>query len=156
MVFMTATMVFILAFPTLTSAMSGYDSNVASRVQDGENNLVPFSNYSRVLYVVHDAWRIGQDGDYWIEEMSGEGLFLWIPVRVTSASATDQNCADDPVLRSDEYCQFSAPWSTGKAVCDLVADVSQCKTIRDLYCLYLLNSHRCRGLWTWRSPKRAI
>jgi hypothetical protein len=157
MVFMTATMVFILAFPTLTSAMSGYDSNVASRVQDGENNLVPFSNYSRVLYVVHDGWRIGQDGNYWIEEISGGSMFLSIPVRVAlAASATDQNCADDPVLRSDEYCQFSAPWSTDVAMCDLVADVSQCKTVRDLYCLYLLSSHRCQGLWTWRSPKRAI
>jgi hypothetical protein len=72
MVFMTATMVLILAFPTLTSAMSGYDSNVASRVQDGENNLVPFDAYSRVLYVIHDGWRIGQDGNYWIKEMAGE------------------------------------------------------------------------------------
>jgi hypothetical protein len=75
MVFMTATMVFILAFPTLTSAMSGYDSNVASRVQDGENNLVPFSAYSRVLYVVHDGWRIGQDGNYWIEEIPSRGEY---------------------------------------------------------------------------------
>ena len=70
MVFMVATMLYILAFPTLMSAMSGYDSNVVSRVQDGDDNLVPFDKYARVLYVIHDGWRIGEHGDYWIREMA--------------------------------------------------------------------------------------
>lgn len=69
MVSMVATMIFILSFPTLMSAMSGYDSNVVPRVQDGEDNLVPFDKYSRLLYVIHDGWRIQehvipQDGNY--------------------------------------------------------------------------------------------
>jgi hypothetical protein len=74
MIFMTATMIFILAFPTLISAMSGYDLNVASRIQDSENNLVPFNKYSRVLYVIHDGWRIEQDGNYWITDNTTQGM----------------------------------------------------------------------------------
>jgi len=70
MVFMVTTMLFTLAFPTLMSAMSGYDSNVVSRVQDGDDNLVPFDKYARVLYVIHDGWRVGEQGDYWIREMA--------------------------------------------------------------------------------------
>jgi hypothetical protein len=66
MVFMTATMVFILAFPTLMSAMSGYDSNVGSRILDRKDNLIPFSSLSRALYVIHDGWRINKTDDYWI------------------------------------------------------------------------------------------
>lgn len=61
-------MLFILAFPTIVSAMSGYDSNVASYLPDRNDNLIRFDNFSRVLYVIHDGWRINQDGDYWITD----------------------------------------------------------------------------------------
>lgn len=66
MVFMAATMVFILAFPTLMSAMSGYDANVGSRILDRDDNLIPFSNYSRAIYKIHDGSRINQTNDYWV------------------------------------------------------------------------------------------
>lgn len=72
MVFMIATMLFILAFPTLMSAMSGYDSNVVSRVQDGDDNLVPFNKYARVVYVIHDGWRVGENGEYWIRDIESQ------------------------------------------------------------------------------------
>jgi hypothetical protein len=74
MIFMATTMLFILAFPTLISAMSGYDSNVASRVLDRENNLIPFNKYARVLYVIHDGWRIEQSGSYWITDEMSQGM----------------------------------------------------------------------------------
>ncbi|KAJ8106925.1 hypothetical protein OPT61_g9216 [Boeremia exigua] len=82
MIFMTATMIFILAFPTLVSALSGYDSNVASRIQDLDDNLVPFNDFSRLFYAIHDAHRLfknrtEEDGSYWI---------------------TDRQYGDDPVL----------------------------------------------------------
>ena len=72
---MVATMFFILAFPTLMSAMTGYDSNVVSRIEDGEDNLVPFDEYSRLLYVIHDGRRIQEhviphDGNYWVIDMA--------------------------------------------------------------------------------------
>ncbi|KAJ4985482.1 hypothetical protein SVAN01_09047 [Stagonosporopsis vannaccii] len=73
MVFMAATMVFVLAFPTLMSAMSGYDANVGSRILDLEDNLIPFSNYSRAAYMIHDASRINKTNDYWIMLDEGRG-----------------------------------------------------------------------------------
>jgi hypothetical protein len=60
MTFMIATMLFILAFPTLMSAMSGYDSNVSSRVPDLSDNLVPFDNFARVLYFIQDGSRVNE------------------------------------------------------------------------------------------------
>jgi hypothetical protein len=68
MTFMVITMIFILAFPTLISAMSGYDANVASYMPDRNDNFLPFKDFSRVLYVIHDGWRIGEDGNYWIKD----------------------------------------------------------------------------------------
>ena len=66
MVFMAATMVFIVAFPTLMSAMSGYDSNVASRIQDRDGNLISFRDFERPIYVVHDGSRVNLTDDYLI------------------------------------------------------------------------------------------
>jgi hypothetical protein len=68
MAFIVTTMIFIVAFPTITSAMSGYDSNVAPYMPDLDGNMILFSNFSRVLYVIHDGWRINQTGDYWITD----------------------------------------------------------------------------------------
>ena len=81
MVFVVATMLYILAFPTLMSAMSGYDSNVVSRVQDGDDNLVPFDKYARVVYVIHDGWRVGEPADYWIREMATPCEYI-VPFRL--------------------------------------------------------------------------
>jgi hypothetical protein len=74
MIFMVATMIFILAFPTLISAMSGYDFNVASQVEDRDGNFISFSSFSRVLYVIHDGWRIDQNGSYWITDEKYQGM----------------------------------------------------------------------------------
>ena len=91
MVFMVATMLFILAFPTLMSAMSGYDPNVVSRVQDGDDNLVPFDKYVRVLYVIHDGWRVGEHGNYWIREMATPCEHIVPSVSVREGSVNDRD-----------------------------------------------------------------
>lgn len=79
MIFMVFTMTFILAFPTLTSAMSGYDANVASYVLDRNDSFVPFKDFSRALYVIHDGWRINQDGNYWITDEASNPLGMVFP-----------------------------------------------------------------------------
>ncbi|XP_014551170.1 hypothetical protein COCVIDRAFT_31238 [Bipolaris victoriae FI3] len=66
MAFMTATMLFILAFLTLMSAISGYNSNVSSRVPDLSDNLVSFGNFSRVLYFIQDGSRINKSDNLWV------------------------------------------------------------------------------------------
>lgn len=69
MVFMITTMIFILAFPTLGSAMTGYTSNVQSFVPDQDRNLVQFSSFERALYIIHDGWRINQDANYVVKQL---------------------------------------------------------------------------------------
>ena len=74
---MVVTMFFILAFPTITSAMSGYDANVASYLPDRNGSLFRFTDFAPVVYVIHDGWRIGQDGNFWVpvrEHYYGDGM----------------------------------------------------------------------------------
>lgn len=73
MVFMVATMVLILAFPSFASAMTGYSGTVKSYVRNAtspnldsldDTDYMAFSSFQRILYVIHDSWRIGLDGDF--------------------------------------------------------------------------------------------
>lgn len=64
MVFIIATLIFILVFPTFGSAMTGYSANVQSYVQDASRNYIPFSSFSYAFYVIHDGSRVGLYDDY--------------------------------------------------------------------------------------------
>ena len=55
--------IFVLAFPTLTSAMSGYTANGEAYININ-NNFVIFSNFVLVRYIIHDGWRVGLGGNY--------------------------------------------------------------------------------------------
>ncbi|CAI6336751.1 unnamed protein product [Periconia digitata] len=79
MIFIASVLLYIAAFPTIISAMSGYDSEVASYVMDSNQNLVPFSDYSRLAMIVHDAGRIGLEDDYVVTmpDPDGEPVFSY-------------------------------------------------------------------------------
>lgn len=64
MIFMVLCMAFILVFPTLAGAMTGYSSKTSSFVADTNGDLSPFAQFTPVLYIIHDGWRIGLSGDY--------------------------------------------------------------------------------------------
>lgn len=64
MVFMVMTMVFILAFPTFGSAMTGYSGNVKAFVADANSQLIPFEDFSFALYNIHNGWKINRGGEY--------------------------------------------------------------------------------------------
>ncbi|KAH8730780.1 hypothetical protein GQ44DRAFT_605883 [Phaeosphaeriaceae sp. PMI808] len=66
MVFMIVTMMFILAFPTFGGAMTGYKGNVESFVQDRSGNLLPFTSFKYVHYIIHDGDRIGKGQRYMV------------------------------------------------------------------------------------------
>jgi hypothetical protein len=125
MIFMVATMIFILAFPTLISAMSGYDFNTESRVEDRDGNFIPFSNFSRVLYVIHDGWRIGQNGSYWITDKARQGMssgrLYPIPTGAADPVWGSGGCRDYDVPQDEEFHDRGIS-------CPLVASVSECKT----------------------------
>lgn len=64
MVFIVISMIYVLAFPTLASAMTGYTTNSAAFVADSQQNLLSFSSFAPVAYVIHDGWRVNLTGDY--------------------------------------------------------------------------------------------
>lgn len=66
MSFIILTMVFILAFPTLASSMTGYSASNQPWVKTDDINQVPFSEFRQAtdLYVIHDAIRINAKANY--------------------------------------------------------------------------------------------
>ncbi|KAJ9613136.1 hypothetical protein H2200_003077 [Cladophialophora chaetospira] len=57
-VWMIVSGAFVLAFPTVVSAMTGYSVNIESFVEVDNGNLIQYSNFTLVRYIVHDADRI--------------------------------------------------------------------------------------------------
>jgi hypothetical protein len=64
MAFVIGTMLFILAWPTIAGAMTGYTSAESAFVSDSGGSLIPLDNYYLVPYVIHDGWRIGLEGNH--------------------------------------------------------------------------------------------
>jgi hypothetical protein len=50
---------FIVCFPTLVGAMTGYAPLTDPFVQGDAGELIPFTSYLDVRYIVHDAERVG-------------------------------------------------------------------------------------------------
>lgn len=50
---------YVLAFPTLMAAMTGYISTYEPYVMDERSNLVSWKEVRHVDYIVHDSWRVG-------------------------------------------------------------------------------------------------
>jgi hypothetical protein len=50
--------IFIVAFPTITSAMTAYTANVEAFVHDRSSSMIPFSAFRSVIYIVHDGERV--------------------------------------------------------------------------------------------------
>lgn len=79
MVFMTITMLFVLAWPTVASAMTGYDSNNVAFVKIRDGSLIPFSSFVPLLYVIHDGSRIeGLTDEYLVPCCSEASRYLLI------------------------------------------------------------------------------
>ena len=57
-IWMIISAIFVLAFPTIISAMTGYSVNIQSFVEVDNGNLVQYSNFTLIRYIVHDADRI--------------------------------------------------------------------------------------------------
>ena len=57
--FIILNILFVVAFPTIMSAMTGYRPNTAAFVTDTDSILIPFERFIVVAYVIHDGNRIG-------------------------------------------------------------------------------------------------
>lgn len=64
MVFMILTMIFVLAFPTLASAMTGYSANNEAVVKTDDVKQVLFSEFKDLQYVIHDGDRVNLSINY--------------------------------------------------------------------------------------------
>jgi hypothetical protein len=73
MIYMITTMMFILAFPTFGSAMTGYKSNVQPFVEDSTSSYVPFSSFTFLYYTIHDGDRINLTRNFRITDIEGSG-----------------------------------------------------------------------------------
>lgn len=70
MVIVVLTMVFVMSWPTIASAMSSYDNNTISYINRTDKTQVPFSSFKPLLYVIHDGSRINLTDDlkvFWCE-----------------------------------------------------------------------------------------
>ncbi|KAH7138665.1 hypothetical protein B0J11DRAFT_588081 [Dendryphion nanum] len=112
MIFIGATMIFIIAFPTLASALSGYDANVDSFVPDKNGSFVPFKDFSRLKYVIHDGWRINQGGNYLI--------------------SSDPNKDRDPILPDYTYCRPNIIADVKSKNCKLINVITAYVTVNGL------------------------
>lgn len=56
--------IWIAAFPTYTSAMTGYASNVGEYITDRNKALIPYNDVQLLDYIIHDGWRIGLGGKH--------------------------------------------------------------------------------------------
>lgn len=64
MVYVVCAAIFILAFPTLGSAMTGYQTNSGAFVRGYGGELIKYSDFDFVAYVIHDGWRVNLTGDF--------------------------------------------------------------------------------------------
>ncbi|KAK5059893.1 hypothetical protein LTR84_009776 [Exophiala bonariae] len=52
---------FVLLFPTMASAMSGYAANIDAYIATDDGNMIPYSKFHLIRYIIHDAHRLGDD-----------------------------------------------------------------------------------------------
>lgn len=77
MVFMIATMIYALAFPTVASAMTGYTSVLKAYIPDhGKGNMIHFDNFQVLLYTVHDGVKAGLGSDEYFVTTGGDYVIL--------------------------------------------------------------------------------
>lgn len=66
MAFMILTMVFVLIFPTLASAMTGYTANNEAVIKFGNGTQTTFGNFRQLVAIIHDGGRINRTADFMV------------------------------------------------------------------------------------------
>ena len=64
MTFMIITMVFIMVFPTLAGAMTGYTANNQAVIKFGNGTQSPFGRFRQLVAVIHDGERVNLTANY--------------------------------------------------------------------------------------------
>ena len=162
---------FIVAFPSLASAMTGYAPVTSAFVQAPDGQLVPFTSCLPIRYIVHDADRLGLDKPLILTDVVEDSTCKW-------QCRSLQHLSDLTDLRRDEsdesiafningrgdICaeeenipfQFTddgpvTDWSNMDERCLLIWHVRECKrcTFHQLKPYSL--ACRCRSIWSSRT-----
>ncbi|CAI6331828.1 unnamed protein product [Periconia digitata] len=102
MSFIILSMVFIIAFPTLASAMTGYTTHFTAYVHDYSNNSIPFHKFEALVYTIHDGDRIGKTTDFRVTSPTN----LLDPVRYYSMQALNHYTLDNRLFRDTHRYAF--------------------------------------------------
>jgi hypothetical protein len=113
MAFFAAAMLFVLAFPTMASTMTGYRANTGAFVTDNKNNLMAVDSFVPVLYVVHDGQRINLTENHMV------AIRPW--QRLTRASSRPGDVEGTKFETYPRSCGNSDP------LCSLAKNVSDCR-----------------------------
>ncbi|WQF79509.1 hypothetical protein CDEST_04523 [Colletotrichum destructivum] len=120
MVVMIFVSIFVLLFPTLGGAMSGYSANNDAYVKGYEGTLIPLDEFTIVGYIIHDAWRINMTGD----------LLLTYPLLTNLATETfyyrepSLGCIEDDPNRTDYWLSKSYREMSAGERCSMHRNVS--------------------------------
>lgn len=66
MAFMVITMVFVMVFPTLASAMTGYTANNEAVIKFGNGTQTSFENFRQIVAIIHDGGRVNLTAEYMV------------------------------------------------------------------------------------------
>ncbi|KAI0814071.1 hypothetical protein GGR55DRAFT_633933 [Xylaria sp. FL0064] len=110
-------MLFVLAWPTLIAALSGYSPNTGAYVKDVDGNFVPYNEFRLLSYIIHDGKRINLTDDYTIPfgptpySPSDNILLSATDCLPTQYSYADYSSSECYLLDSEEdwtYCYLHA------------------------------------------------
>lgn len=102
---------FVLLFPTMASAMSGYAANIDAYILTDTGDMAPYSKFNILRYVIHDAERLGGDfkKDHQVVTGSKQGI------EVADFSYSVDNCISS-YYPSSSYSDDSLDWTDADEV----------------------------------------
>ncbi|OTA56503.1 hypothetical protein K449DRAFT_306300, partial [Hypoxylon sp. EC38] len=106
-IFIVWSMLFLIRWPTLASAMTGYTTLNKAFVPDNNGNYIPFSDFQPIAYIIHDGWRVNLTSDQVVSyfrstysNVSSNGFF---GLRNTSSTWNSIYHLDSPVLNISAF-----------------------------------------------------
>jgi hypothetical protein len=111
--------IYVVAFPTLASAMTGYSANSHAYVRDYSGSLSLWSAYKPVQYIINDGWRVGLTGRYILTDIDEHNSPYYYDTCCGNQGPDITNNTTVPTI-------VIVDWSPTPSNCTLLWHVSQC------------------------------
>ena len=114
---------FVLAFPTISSAMTSYSVDIDPFVEADNGNMVAYQSFTLVRYVIHDAHRIDEALGKDYQVTTGDEVY-WKPISMLQYYDSDY-CLS--YTAPDSYANGTYDWSytVRNSMCDFYWHVSE-------------------------------